>query len=82
MHELFFNLIHNKVEEEVNKDNKKDIRKISVDNEGEEKNNKKKSNVKRKSVVDININDLDIGQIQSIFFKKSEMLQINVFFRR
>ena len=60
MQELFFNLIHDKVEEEVRKENK-DLRKISLE-QPEEKVVEIK---KRTSAIDININDLDIHQIQN-----------------
>ena len=64
MHELFFNLIHDKVEEEVKKDNK-ELGKISLESEDKKNDSKRPSIMKRASVIDINMNDLDIQQIQT-----------------
>jgi len=75
MHELFFNLIHDKVEEEVKKENK-ELRKISLDPE-----EKSLELCKKKSTIDININDLDIHQLQNpssqITFKLNFFFQYN-----
>lgn len=63
MHELFFNLIHDKVEEEAKKENN-DLRKISLESKEEiKKPQERHSLLKKASVIQINLHDLDIHQI-------------------
>lgn len=64
MHELFFNLIHDKVEEEVKKDNK-DLRRITLGDKEMKKKSEEIKMIKKGSIIDININDLDIQQLQN-----------------